>query len=942
MRYFLCAWIVLLPVLGRAETRRLPVTADVGICAHPKETALNTGGNGRVRVKGNEHYYLFAFDTQPIRALRVTAATLHVKLAQGHLRKVAFCTVPAAWKEGSAVNKPQEGAVCFTHLAYPNVPWPLEGRAEGRTGDRAGGTMMDATFNSPQMRWETSDVKAGRDGWLEIAIAPELVQACALGLSHGLVMADEKGQTRENHDIFTREQANARPYLTVEGDPQPANVPLPKVAHVAFEAFPPAADLDSGAIRVGLGGWREHCLATKVSILNGPEPICPPVTVFSGDEVILRGLKPAGQYTVQVSFRTAHPNDFGQVEVVTASAAMAVPVVPDLKPPKAMPRVYSSAAGWRAELLPASSAPSAGGPTGDLAADMPVPVSPRNAWAGMQVLLLPPGGKATDVSLSLDELRDASETRWLTRLPLKEIRLSRVWHVPDKAGRWHAEVCVPLPNGGKFDIPWAANKVPGQVNQAVFVDVWVPKEAPPGLYAGTLRVWAGGKEVLAVPLSLDVANAALPDEFRIVGDMNTYGSPAGAMGERESDPAAYLEMERKYYRLAHAHRMTLNVLPYSQSGQVHWRGAPTIAPDGSLDWREWDERYGPLLAGEAFSAKHGYVGPGKDTPICHMYLPLHENWPAPLAKHFKPWPPPKDYQAFLQWSADLPEIEECLDGQLGPYGWAWRGALVNCVSHAHKIAGGGTRFQVYLNNKYSFREKGGRGISLWLLDEPMFADDFLALRHFGKLVQSMRQLHVPTPGEEKVAFRIDISRPTHQRNWLDGVVDLNVCGGQLYEQRRLIERRKRLFGEEYWDYHMPPSFAGDNLPWSAWPVRSFCWGATGTLPWQTIGSDGDLGQADETALMYPGRKFGLDGPVASLRMKAWRDGLQDAELLRMLKAKQGWYDVQLRAFVAAALNLDGAKDGRDPSPDAGIVTFRGVTAGKIDTLRRLTLLLLEP
>ena len=42
------------------------------------------------------------------------------------------------------------------------------------------------------------------------------------------------------------------------------------------------------------------------------------------------------------------------------------------------------------------------------------------------------------------------------------------------------------------------------------------------------------------------------------------------MGVKTDDSNAFMEMERKYYRLAHAHRMTLNVLPYSGAGEIDW------------------------------------------------------------------------------------------------------------------------------------------------------------------------------------------------------------------------------------------------------------------------------------------------------------------------------------------------------------------------------------
>jgi hypothetical protein len=107
--------------------------------------------------------------------------------------------------------------------------------------------------------------------------------------------------------------------------------------------------------------------------------------------------------------------------------------------------------------------------------------------------------------------------------------------------------------------------------------------------------------------------------------------------------------------------------------------------------------------------------------------------------------------------------------------------------------------------------------------------------------------------------------------------------------------------------------------------------------WQAVGSDGDLLKAGATALMYPGRKFGLEGPAASLRMKAWRDGLQTAELLRMLRARMKWNDSQLRAWVAHLCGLEGWRDAQDPKADAGIVTFATVTAAQLAALQQAAL-----
>ena len=935
MRRLLCILAIAWPVVALAESRKLPVSADVGICAHPNETALNTGGNSRVRLKGNEHYYLFNFDAAPVKNWKITSATLHLKLARGRIRRLATCTVPVAWVEGTGVNKPLTDATCFLRVRPPSgeraVPW-----APG------GGTMLDATFNSPYMMWRSSEVTTGPDGWMKIPLDPRLVQAVAVGLSQGLVLAEEKGQTMANHDVFTREQANAQPYLTVEGQavhvaaPSAVARPKPKVT-----AFPAASDFVSGGMLVEVSWAGKDVLGSRVTLQQPIGTVGRRIyerVTFADPRVVIEKMVPfdvkanGWKWSVRVESYIGPQgySCFGGWR--EQSRPLAVPKVAKLPPPVTMKRVVEGAKGWRVQWHPLTAAiPATGLKPLPAGATMAAPVTPRNAAVGLQLVLFPPGGKTEAVAVYPGGIRFLGQidpTRGDMSMPaIREF--SRVWCVR-KGEQWRAETLVPFIPSAALAVPWKLNGIAGQTYQSVFLDVWVDDQVPPGSYELEVIVAVGSEVVVRPKILLVVADVTLPDDYRIVASMNAYSSPARAMGVKVADAKRFIEMERKYYQLAHRHRMTLNVLPYSQSGSINWRGAPAVKGRGAdcrvTDWRQWDDRYGPLLSGEAFTAKRGYSNaPGVGRAVQHMYLPFHENWPGRIAEHFKPWPPPTDYKAFLQWQADLPPIEKCFDADFAA---AWTTICRQFGEHVTAKKWRDTRYQIYPNNKHYFRDRSrgwGRGISLWLLDEPMFADDFMAVAYFGALTKK---------ADFPCDYRIDISRPTHQRQWLDGLVALNVCADKLYEQRRLIRYRKRRFNEDYWNYRMPPSFGPDNVPWAAWPVRSYCWGATGTLPWQVVGSDGDLAKADATALMYPGRKFDIAGPVPSLRMKAWREGIQTAELMRMLRLRRNWADVQLRAWVGQVCGLSGWKAGMDPTADAGMVTFKGLTAEKLAKLGR--------
>jgi hypothetical protein len=915
--------------MAGAETLKLPITADVGICAAKAEQENNTGGKSTIRVKGNEHYYLFTFERKA--AGEVVSAALHVKLARGELRRVAFCTVPVEWTEGKATDAPQDGAADFLHARHGRSAWTPWG-----------GTMLDATFNNPAMRWAASDVKAAADKWLEIPIEPALVQAVLAGYSYGLVMSDEKGQTFENHDIYAREQSASAPYLMVQTRPlQPATQPARPLAARADAAH---AGFNAGAISVDTS-WKEGgqaLQATRVRLyadaaqFDAGKPLAEAVTLAE-PLVVFEGLKPSATYLVRASSLCGGAEVASAVHKATASAALAVPAAPELKPPQSTPRIFESA-GWRIELRRLSEVVAPDAAAGKLDAAWPVPLALRNANLALQVVLYPPGGEAANISIELPTLAFAGPQA-RTVPPLTNVRLYRAWHAIDAKAIPQADALVPLKLGDGFDIPWKLNKLPRQTNQSLVLDVYVPAAAAVGPYSGELRVVQAGKTVASAAIALEVSAAALSDTYSIVGGCNTYGSPARGLA-KGADAKAIAAAEGKYYRLAHEHRCTLNALHYSHAGEVDAGCAPTVtARDGKLqfDWKRWDERFGPLLTGEAFSRAAGYVGPGEGRPVDHMYLPIHENWPATLAEHFTPWPPPKDFQQFLAWTTRLGKLDDRFDAG---YRDAWRDVVNAFELHAKEL-GSTTRLQVYLNNKMMYRDpkNGGRGITLWTLDEPAFADDFAALAFFGRLYRSS-YVHPLGWAHRQLEFRIDISRPTHQRNWLDGVVDLNVVPDQLYSQRRLIAQRRSTFGERYWDYHMPPSFGPDRAGWASWAVRAYAWGAVGTLPWQTVGNDGDLDKLDATALIYPPARFGADAPLPSLRLKAWREGLQDAELLRQLRSEQKWNDAQLRAFIGQVCGLDGWRDGDNPPADSPIATFSGLSAGRAEALRRTAAALL--
>jgi putative N-acetylmannosamine-6-phosphate epimerase len=111
-------------------------------------------------------------------------------------------------------------------------------------------------------------------------------------------------------------------------------------------------------------------------------------------------------------------------------------------------------------------------------------------------------------------------------------------------------------------------------------------------------------------------------------------------------------------------------------------------------------------------------------------------------------------------------------------------------------------------------------------------------------------------------------------------------------------------------------------------VAALALGADGVVPWQTIGTKESLTKPDDLAVFYPGP----DGPMPSLRLKAFRAGQQLAEYLAIYATASGQ---DRDAVGAAVLALPGLRAGtiKTYADDAGSSAFGDGAARSVAELR---------
>jgi hypothetical protein len=358
-------------------------------------------------------------------------------------------------------------------------------------------------------------------------------------------------------------------------------------------------------------------------------------------------------------------------------------------------------------------------------------------------------------------------------------------------------------------------------NQPLWVEVRVPKDAAPGDYAGTITVSAQDQKPATVPVTLTVWDFALPDA-------PTLRTNFGGLGRRlltghtglKPDTAPYRALERRYAESMAAHRLCPPVPPYLR---------PKAGPDGTIDakeshagLKEWIETFHvtgiPITLFDSDSTGKKSEAAGKDRD-----------------RNIK----------FLQST------------------WAY------------------------------LKENGWEKLAyVYVLDEPSKQADYEEVRKRAKMI------HEAAPGL-KVLCTEQPAPENPEWGTLVGSVDLWVPLWTLYDEKSVLERQQA--GEEVWTYtalcqgkkdadapYWELDFPLLNYRIPAWTSRRY--GLTGLLYWTAVfwpGGDSWTNSMNypkfngEGLLFYPGADAGLEGPVASMRLKALRDGLEDYEYLAL-------------------------------------------------------------
>jgi hypothetical protein len=519
---------------------------------------------------------------------------------------------------------------------------------------------------------------------------------------------------------------------------------------------------------------------------------------------------------------------------------------------------------------------------------------------------------------------------------LSEIELYRNWYVLNQDFKWQPGYCLPLAAGEAFDIPDARRQgkvtaieggrkkgktqkevsFPEQKNQTVYVDIYIPRTAASGFHTGMFRIEAEGGAAVTIPLTVEVFGFELPDKLTFWPMLNAYVWPPQDARNTGSD----------YYRLAHQHRSVMFYRNFKPKVQGEGK-------DLRLIWEEYDKAVGPLLSGEAFKDCRR-----KGVPVEAMGLPFIDSWPTALSgKNYnypEPWPKKgDDKKLVIEHTLKAPYIGDALSQS---YKDGFREAQRQFLRHFAENGWTRTEMQCMFMGKNTHRTEYGLNM-WWTTDEPYNLEDWLALQFFCRL-WTEGLAGEPTEVRKRWIARADVSRPQWQGRFLEGIVGTVHIGGfanpQKYRLGRMLSQKDGFDLRTYGGANISSRSNAEGL---VSLVNVWLHGASASLPWLGMGSDRSLDQNDNPgqgySLVAPGTRFGL-GPVADLRLKAFRDGEQLIEYLALLADKYNLTRDQVRALVLAATPIEGGLLPYADADNADAIRFNALKDWQIAGLRR--------
>ncbi len=896
------------------------------------EWLLNFGASNKTRMKGYQDITALKFDLTEFSGQTVDDAELHVARADDTpIFALVASTINADWNEGSGWgSNAKVGECCWRWRKAPVDPGHPSPDAEWTFPHSDFSSAAFGNFGSlvsyAYKASETFESYAiGNQTWLRMKLDPRLVHALMLD-QYGLAVTDPRGYNHLNPRIYTKDQNQSlAPRLLIRlsnsQDTQPPgavssmqveNGALDGQAVLSFHAPTGAPEDQPFGYTVRYSTTDDFEAAEDIARWRIPRPADPdtlqriplddliPGTVYhffvqTYDSAGNRGLVTHVQHTLPAE----------RPVPILANGAINIPD-PSSRSIRTVPQVLRYwACSEIIKVNPTTGNRMADGYNNSGADDYKkanvvwdaesntISLSAsRNEIVGYQLILERLGLSLTDVKISAGSLVGPEGIEIAAQPNIETFLL----HYVQDSSLWYPDAAIPLqaPFPTAFSIP-DQNHNPDGSHQSVWCDIYAPKTANPGDYQGTITISANELDApVDINVKLKISPVVIPDELSFIVDLNGYGN--------KWDYGNRAATRLRWFQTCQKHRMSLNTLAYGWNANITSDRAPRLSGSGGniqiADWSNFDEDYGALFDGSAFSPDNPispYTGPGMNQPVSTFYTTFFESWPIHVidpkygfdaqGQGGPYWNNKLDTDKDAFWT-DAPDVQDAFTED---YKNGVSKIVKEWMEHAQASGWHDTNFQIYLNHKYSYNNCD----ALWILEECTTADDFRAVNFFHSLYRQGAQM-ADAP-DVQWHFRIDISDRWGQHyGQLDNLINWYVMnqGSSDWHWPHIRYRNILNKNQEQWVwYGGGPSPMDSGSLHAQRFIQAWAQGLDGGLPyWDNFQTS--WSQAKALSTVYSGKSvpgFGVyQGPIMSIRVKMMRQAQQIIELANLLAQQDRW------------------------------------------------------
>jgi hypothetical protein len=457
------------------------------------------------------------------------------------------------------------------------------------------------------------------------------------------------------------------------------------------------------------------------------------------------------------------------------------------------------------------------------------------------------------------------------------------WSQRPDHDKFYPDIAVPMELSPRFTIE-------GGHNQSVWVDIYIPKNAPAGQYTGEVLIHEGGSLKYRVPVTLAVRNFTLPDTPTSKTMLATsyhdvsarYTGVAYPDANSPQDKLTLRVMDRQMM-LAHRHKISLID---ENSGATAWQQTRPRP--------EWEAR----LSGELFTAANGYKGPGtgvgNNVFSIATYGVWRDWWSNPTKTQM--WNYTNQWEKWFQ--ANAPDTERFL-------------------------------YLIDESPNYAQTEQWAG----WMKSNPGAGRN---LKSFATADLIEAQRHIPSLNITASWFAVadktlwsaaaqDVERDRSKRFFVYN--GQRPASGSFATEDDGVSLRQLPWGQYkkgidrwfFWSATYYDDYQGGRGPTNVFKTAQTFGGAAsrdsnlGMTGWNASNGDGLLFYPG-TDRVFPAESYDLQGPIASLRLKHWRRGIQDIDYIALAaRVDRAAVSAIVHRMVPKVLWDNGVTDPNDPT-----------------------------